>query len=47
MMKKMLFSATLATAALASTHLLADPAGHSHGQNTSYGGKLSGGNGSR
>lgn len=34
-MKKLLLSATLATAALASTHILADPAGHSHGQNTS------------
>ncbi len=34
MMKKLLLGATLATAALASTPLLADPAGHRHGQNT-------------
>ena len=34
MMKKLLISATLAAAALASTQLLADPADHRHGQNT-------------
>jgi hypothetical protein len=33
MMKKLLLSATLATAVLASTPLLADPAGHRQGQN--------------
>lgn len=32
MMKKLLLGATLATAALASTQLLADPADHRHGQ---------------
>jgi hypothetical protein len=34
MIKKLLFGATLATAALISTQVLADPAGHRHGQNT-------------
>lgn len=34
MMKKLMLSATLATAVLTSTPLLADPAGHRHGQTT-------------
>lgn len=37
-MKKLLMGATLAAAALTSTSLLADPAGHRHGQNTSCAG---------